>query len=108
MIRSLVLATLLVGTLSPMAMAVALIETPSLAPLVADGTLPPVAERVPEEPAVVDLAARGQKLGRHGGTLNMVMGGVKDTRQLVVYGYARLVAYESGTFELKPDILKAV
>lgn len=108
MIRRLLLVLLAAWLLSSPALAVELVETPSLAPLVADGSLPPVSQRVPSEPAVVDLVAQGRALGRHGGTLNMIMGRAKDTRQLVVYGYARLVAYEPGTFELKPDLLKSV
>ncbi|MCH8951702.1 MAG: hypothetical protein IID49_06215, partial [Proteobacteria bacterium] len=48
-----------------------LIETPALAGRVAAGELPPVAERVPDEPLVVDLAARKREPGLHGGTLRM-------------------------------------
>ncbi|NQW11154.1 MAG: ABC transporter substrate-binding protein [Alphaproteobacteria bacterium] len=108
MIRTLVLIAFVSWSLPLPVAALELVETPSLESLVYDGSLPPVTERVPTEPAVVDLVAQGRELGLHGGTLNMIMGGVKDTRQLVVYGYARLVTYEPGTFELKPDILKAV
>ena len=32
--------------------------------------------------------------GKHGGTLNMLIGRSRDTRMLVVYGYARLVGYD--------------
>ena len=36
----------------------------------------------------------------------MLMGGPKDTRMMVVYGYARLVGY-TPALELVPDILKS-
>ena len=42
-------------------------EPPLLAPLVADGTLPPLAERVPREPLVL-RGVEGPDAGRHGGT----------------------------------------
>jgi peptide/nickel transport system substrate-binding protein len=79
-----------------------LVETPNLAGAVADGKLPPVAERVPSEPAISDKPA-----GRPGSELHILMAGAKDTRLMVVYGYARLVGY---TPELKfaPDIARSV
>ena len=43
--------------------------------------------------------------GRHGGVLRLVMGRVKDTRMMVVYGYARLMAHDH-RFELRSDILE--
>ena len=80
-------------------------ETPSLAEAVAAGALPPVAERVPAEPLVVAFDRKNAKPGRHGGSIRMLMAKAKDTRQMVVYGYARLVGY-SDKLELEPDILK--
>ena len=65
-----------------------LVETPGLAGAVASGTLPPVEQRVPGEPAIGDKPA-----GRPGGELHILMSGAKDTRLMVVYGYARLVGY---------------
>jgi len=62
--------------------------------------LPPVAERVPSAPSVVEPAEAGQ----YGGDLTMLMGSAKDVRMIVVFGYARLVAYNP-EFELVPDIL---
>jgi peptide/nickel transport system substrate-binding protein len=80
-----------------------LIETPSLAAQVKDGTLPPVAQRVPDDP----LIATPAELGQPGGDLRLLMAGAKDTRMMEVYGYARLVGY-TPALELKPDILAAV
>ena len=66
------------------------------------GALPPLAERLPERPLVDPAAA-----GRPGGALRMLMAKAKDTRQMVVYGYARLVGY-TPELELAPDILERV
>ncbi|MGB0853082.1 MAG: ABC transporter substrate-binding protein [Pikeienuella sp.] len=69
--------------------------------------VPPVAERVPMEPLIVDLEARGRTLGKQGGEIRTFIGRAKDIRYMVVYGYARLVGYDE-TFQLKADILKSV
>ncbi len=81
-------------------------ESPSLTALVTEGKLPPVAERLPEKPFVVAMDG-GRTVGKYGGELNMLMARTKDVRQMVVYGYARLVKYDRN-FELVPDILEAV
>jgi peptide/nickel transport system substrate-binding protein len=83
-------------------------EPPILAERVAAGELPEMSERIPFDPLVVDLKSQGKELGEYGGTLNMVMGSAKDERQMVVYGYARLVGYDAKTLELRPDLLKDV
>lgn len=80
-------------------------ETPGLADRVGLD-LPPVAMRVPEEPLIVDLAARGREIGRSGGEINTLIGRSKDVRLINVWGYARLVGYDED-LDLKPDILKA-
>src|SRR3546814_7579371 len=36
------------------------------------------------------------------------MGRDKDSRMMVVYGYARLVTYRPGSFELAPDLVASV
>ncbi len=81
----------------------ALQETPYLSADVAKGVLPPVASRVPREPALAEL----ETVGRPGGELRMLMASPKDTRLMVVYGYARLVAY-TPALALVPDILERV
>jgi len=101
-VTALCIAALLVPSA---ARAVQLQETPSLQPEVADGTLPPVAQRAPEHPLVVDLAAIGKATGRPGGALRILMSSAKDTRLLVAYGYARLVSFNE-RFQLQPDILE--
>ncbi|MBO6892341.1 MAG: ABC transporter substrate-binding protein [Roseibium sp.] len=77
-------------------------ETPGL-----DASLPPVAERVPSEPLVVDLEAKGRKVGKQGGSLDTLIGRSKDVRLINVWGYARLVGYND-KLELVPDILEDV
>ncbi|MEM8578172.1 MAG: ABC transporter substrate-binding protein [Pseudomonadota bacterium] len=71
------------------------------------GDLPPASERIPDVPLVVDLEAKGRSFGTHGGQLRTMVSRSKDIRQMVVYGYARLVGYDAD-YTLKPDILEAV
>jgi len=78
-------------------------ETPIFRDDVANGKLPKVEQRVPEDPAVAEL----ETIGIPGGELRMLIGGPKDTRMMVVYGYARLVGY-TPSLELVPDILKLI
>ena len=84
-----------------------LLETPALEKKVNQAILPPVRLRVPQEPVILQSEPNGFQLGRHGGTLRLLMGRKKDTRQLVVYGYSRLVGYDKN-FNLRPDILKDI
>ena len=100
----LALLALLAGGALPAA-AVELKETPSLAKDVAAGKLPPVQQRVPETPSVVPFDDPWQQAGEPGGTMRIIMARAKDTRLMVVYGYARLVAYNE-KLKLVPDILE--
>ncbi len=70
------------------------------------GDLPPVTQRAPRIPAISDPAAHGRALGTQGGTLRTMVSRSKDIRQMVVYGYARLVGY-GPDLRLQPDILAA-
>jgi len=80
------------------------IETPSLAPRVAAGELPPVAERLPRLPLLTALPRDGWRPGRHGGDLRLLMAKAKDIRQLSIYGYARLLGYDE-QLALRADLL---
>lgn len=100
--RRLIAFVTFIGMLAVAPAAWALIETPSLAEAVAAGQLPPVEQRVPSEPSVVTLADPGV----NGGNIDMLMANDAETRQMVVYGYARLVGYNRD-YKLEPDILKA-
>ncbi|MCB1339943.1 MAG: ABC transporter substrate-binding protein [Pseudooceanicola sp.] len=79
-------------------------ESAYFADRVAKGELPPAAERMPSEPLVVDLEAKGRSFGTPGGTLATLVSRDKDIRMMVVYGYARLVGYDAD-YKLVPDIL---
>jgi peptide/nickel transport system substrate-binding protein len=78
-------------------------EVPYWQEMVDSGALPPMAERLPAEPFVVD---DGRELGVYGGDWAMLISRSKDTRLLVVFGYARLVAYNTD-LEIVPDILES-
>lgn len=71
------------------------------------GDMPPAAQRIPSEPLVVDLEAKGRTLGTQGGTMRTLVSRSKDIRQMVIYGYARLVGY-APDYSIQPDILRAV
>ncbi|MEE8351382.1 MAG: ABC transporter substrate-binding protein [Rhodospirillales bacterium] len=82
-------------------------EAPSLSERVRQESLPPVAQRLPENPAIADFDRPGVTTGRYGGQLRLLMGRAKDIRMMVVYGYARLVRYDM-KFNIVPDILEKV
>ena len=69
--------------------------------------LPPIADRLPKEPLIVDMAAHGREPGKPGGDLNTLIGRGKDARLINVWGYARLVGYDED-LNIVPDILKSV
>ncbi|MEM7070723.1 MAG: ABC transporter substrate-binding protein [Pseudomonadota bacterium] len=82
-------------------------EAPILREQVAKGLLPPVEQRIPHLPHISDLKKINRQPGLYGGQLKMAMKKAKDTRQMVVYGYARLVVYNDD-FRIEPDILLKV
>ncbi len=82
-----------------------LLETPSLAARVQSGELPPIEERLPRESQLARMYS-GQNPGVHGGQLRLLMGKQKDIRQVVIYGYARLLGY-TPELQLEADILKS-
>ena len=87
--------------------ATTLIETQSMGNTHSGGNLPPVSERVPAEPLVIDLESKNREPGRHGGELQTLIGRAKDVRLINVWGYARLVGYNAN-YELVSDILRDV
>jgi len=72
---------------------------------VATGALPALKDRLPDDPLIVRLPGKGRNYGTQGGTLRTMITRSKDTRQMVVYGYARLIGYNE-KYQLKADILK--
>jgi len=79
-------------------------ESPWLRADVSAGRLPPVAERLPADPLIVDMAAEGKEIGKPGGTLRMMIGQGSDARSLLPFAYSRLIVYDQ-TYRLVPDIL---
>ncbi|MEM9439762.1 MAG: ABC transporter substrate-binding protein, partial [Pseudomonadota bacterium] len=62
----------------------------------------------PLEPSIVAFEpSTGTTIGKAGGEITTLVGRPKDTRLMVVYGYARLVGYDRD-FAIQPDILKSV
>jgi peptide/nickel transport system substrate-binding protein len=98
---------LLILAFADMAQAASWRETPYFAERVKSGELPPVALRVPEKPSVADFGLKERTVGRHGGDMRLLMGRSKDVRLMVVYGYARLVAYDRN-YDIVADILESV
>jgi peptide/nickel transport system substrate-binding protein len=83
------------------------IEPPELAEAVLAGLLPPIEQRVPADPSIVALDRPGLSSGQYGGELRMLVSQPKDTRMMIVYGYARLVGYDP-QWNLVPDLLAGV
>ncbi|GHF40112.1 ABC transporter substrate-binding protein [Seohaeicola zhoushanensis] len=100
-------AFVLAGMLAGPAAAADLQESPYWAEKIGKGELPAISERVPAEPLVVDLEAKGRTSGTPGGTLTTLVSRDKDIRMMVVYGYARLVGFDKD-YNLVPDILASV
>lgn len=97
-------ALVLLGTIA-CAAANPLVETPMLTPKVEAKQLPPVAERLPKSPLVVDLEASGRTTGKHGGEIVSLVPRARDIRYLSANSYARLVGYDE-KLALKADILE--
>lgn len=82
-------------------------EPPELAEQVKSGALPSFDVRLPKNPLVVNLTENGLETGRYGGRLRTLVEKAKGIRYMSVYGYARLVGYDSN-YDLNPDILEDV
>lgn len=92
---------------APASRAQGFIEPPMFEAGVIAQNMPPVAERLPMRPRVINLGERGRMPGRYGGTLRMLIADQRDIRLAVMYSYARLVTYNT-KLELEPDILEKV
>jgi peptide/nickel transport system substrate-binding protein len=101
-----ILTTLALGIIPGSSLALAEFqESPILAARSNAGDLPPVSERLPDIPFVNAMDRPWQTPGKYGATLRMLMSSSRDLRQMAVYGYARLVGYNS-ELDLIPDILE--
>ena len=90
----------------PMRLLAAAGEPAFLEKLIAEGKLPPLSERLPKTPRVINVAALGRKPGKHGGVVTMIICSAKDIRLMTVYGYARLVGYDE-SLKLEADVLES-
>ncbi|SON57388.1 putative ABC transporter-binding protein precursor [Hartmannibacter diazotrophicus] len=98
---------LLASSLAPLQVrAEETLEPGYLGSKLAAGELPPLDDRLPNVPRLVNLGAMGRKPGRHGGTVRMTIGGQKDIRLMTINGYTRLVGYDE-TLQLQPDVLQS-
>jgi peptide/nickel transport system substrate-binding protein len=80
-------------------------EAPSLAAQVKAGELPPLEERLPEEPLVVEPVERA---GVYGGTWNSVMVGPSDTAVIHrTIGYDQLVHFSPDWSEIVPNVARS-
>jgi len=78
-------------------------EAPQLAALVKEGKLPPVDERLPEEPAVVEVKEMGKYGGVYKGAAFGPKSGQADTESL---RYQALLTIEADLQTFKPNIIK--
>ncbi len=108
MIRNIIALTLLVlSCVLARAQSSAFIETPALAAQVQAGALPPVFERLPDQPLIVKITGNDTVPGQHGGVLRTLISSPRDVRYMVVYGYARLIGRDRN-LQLVPDILARI
>ena len=98
---------MLAAAMAPLPSAAAAAAEPEiLRARIAAGSLPPMADRLPKVPRVIDLAAMGREPGRYGGTARLLIGGQRDIRLMTITGYARLVGYDQ-YLTLQPDVLES-
>jgi peptide/nickel transport system substrate-binding protein len=79
-------------------------EAPMLAAQVAAGTLPPVEQRLPQNPLVVDVV---DEIGQYGGTLRRAFTGLADSNNYVRVVYDSLVRFDSTGSTIVPHIVAA-
>jgi peptide/nickel transport system substrate-binding protein len=89
------------------AVAQTMVEPPMLAEAVGKGALPPVAQRLPQTPLMVDPAADGGQVGQYGGQIVTLVPRARDIRFISTFAYTRLVGYDQKLM-LQPDILERV
>lgn len=82
------------------------LEPPFLYDRLRAASLPDIADRLPKNPRVINLAAMGRKPGRYGGDIRILVGSQRDVRLMTINGYARLVGYDE-KLNLHADILES-
>lgn len=79
-------------------------EAPMLAAMVAAGQLPPVAERLPENPLVIVPA---EEVGQYGGVLRRAFTGPADANNYVRVVYDSLLRFDTTGSEIVPHIVSS-
>ncbi|NLV91891.1 MAG: ABC transporter substrate-binding protein [Firmicutes bacterium] len=79
-------------------------EAPMLAELVKQGKLPPVEERLPKEPLVVEVL---EEIGRYGGTWRRAAIGPTDVQFVARLAYEGLVRWNADGSDVVPNIAKS-
>jgi peptide/nickel transport system substrate-binding protein len=79
-------------------------EAPMLAEMVAAGELPPVEERLPDDPLVI---VPDQEVGMYGGTLRRAFTGPADSNNYVRVVYDSLVRFDTTGSEIVPHIVSS-
>ncbi len=108
MITRRTLLALMGSTMLPRISAVAaeVVDPDPLKARVAEGVLPPLAERLPKVPRVVPLdGTDGGVAGRHGGMVKMLIASQRDIRYMPINGYSRLIGFDRH-FNFQPDLLE--
>ena len=80
-------------------------ESPDLAKLVAAGSLPPIEERLPEDPMVIPVL---EEFGKYGGTMRRAYLGPADTCNFWRISRTGLVRFSVDGFKVVPAIAKAL
>ena len=105
MITRRIALALLGTTLLPRVGRAADLDPGYLKSIIEAGDLPPLAQRLPAKPRIVNVAAMGREPGEYGGSLRTLIGGQRDIRMMTINGYARLVGYDE-KLNFQPDILE--
>jgi len=79
-------------------------EAPELAALVGEGKLPPVEERLPEEPLVIPPVER---IGKYGGTWRRAFTGPADGQNIDRLQHDHVIYYDLDGYTLMPHIAKS-
>lgn len=78
-------------------------EAPMLRTKVAVGELPPVEERLPEEPLVIKPC---EEIGQYGGTLRLISQEGNYNNHNMTFGYEFLASYSPDMSKIYPNVLK--
>ena len=93
-------------TMLPGVARAAFTQSDYIAKIPGDTPMPPVEERLPKAPRVINLPELGMEPGRLGGEIRMLIGGQRDIRYMPVFSYSRLVGY-TRDLKLQADVLAA-